>query len=191
MLNLCYAEKGFSLSGAAVGVLSVQQFNVASIFDPDSSGVGHQSIFRDQLANMFESYKVVKVGYCVQFAVSDIDDLQIVGIQVSDDLATATTFGEIVEQGMCEWQYISSRDGGKNIVTFTGEIDLPKVQGVTYTEYMAEKDYGGLLATNPQDGVFLNIFACHESNGTTAGVRAAVELRQYTHLFGSVRSAQS
>lgn len=49
----------FPVNLPALGLLTVQQFRLNSIFDPDLTNIGHQPYYRDQLSAFYSTYKVL------------------------------------------------------------------------------------------------------------------------------------
>lgn len=51
--------ENISLSGAAAGLCSFHAIRCNSVFDPNKTGVGHQPLYRDEMAANYTSYTVI------------------------------------------------------------------------------------------------------------------------------------
>lgn len=183
-----YAED-FTLNPGAAGTTANQAFRINSIFDPNHTGIGHQPVNHDELAKIFERYKVEKIDYKV-VVIGDSTTNTIAGVFVSDSFASDTDPRVYVENGMCDWSLLESTDT-QATRTFTGSVDVPKIMGVTKKEYMAEEDYGAQFGANPIDGGLLTVFSAG-LNASDAGVsNVFVELTYHAKLYGSKINALS
>lgn len=66
IVNLRYFDQ-ISLTPGGAGTIKEHVFRMASIFDPDRTGVGHQPLGHDQWANFYEHYEVVESVMTVWF----------------------------------------------------------------------------------------------------------------------------
>lgn len=164
-------------------------FRLASIFDPDLTGVGHQPGLHDQLSPIFERYQVWKVDFKVIFKNNDSTNTQRIGYSVSDDSTTTTSFEEYMENGNSDFALLSS-GGSDDLYTMSGSILIPEVHGVSYKQYMSNDDYGANFGSNPVEDAYVKFIA--DGIGTDTGsVSAVVTLVYHVKMMGSKVTAQS
>jgi len=70
---------------------------------------------------------------------------------------------------MCQWRHITVKQG-PNTAVFEGAIDIPKVMGYNYSEYVANPKFETDFGLSPTDPGFMHIFYCDaaSTNVTTA-----------------------
>jgi len=68
--TLLYVENGVGLN-PAIGAAAGYVFNLNSLHDPNTSGVGHQPTGFDQLIAIYEQFVVYGVKYRIQVANSE------------------------------------------------------------------------------------------------------------------------
>lgn len=66
-----YCEDIIFPGGAAAGVPATYQLRANSMYDPNYTGVGHQPMFRDQMAAEYNYYTVLSSGVKVTFPAED------------------------------------------------------------------------------------------------------------------------
>ncbi len=158
---LRYAET-FSLSTGTAGVIgTVQTMFLNSVYDPNSTGTGHQPYGFDQLAAFYQQYLVHGVRFkiitstiggtaevCVAYQVfPTAGGVSIAGI--STDAATEKSTVSTFVQGSSG--NVRSRSVG-------GEVKMYQIFGLTPAQYAAQTDvYGAAVTTNPSLGAYLEI----------------------------------
>jgi hypothetical protein len=98
------------------GARGLNVFAANGIFDPDVTGTGHQPLYRDSYAGIYDQYCVLGSKIKVSFSVNTADVPVIVGIQGDDDSAISTTVTTLMEQNNSYYEIMSSRAGGGTAV---------------------------------------------------------------------------
>ena len=75
---------------AAAGAMAVNVFLANSIFDPDYTGVGHQPLWRDSFASIYNHYVVLGSKINVTYG-SDSNANHLIGIVGDDDISSSST----------------------------------------------------------------------------------------------------
>lgn len=186
---LPYYEKGYSIGGGLVGTANTQLMNLGSIFDPDTTGVGHQPLGRDQYAALYEQYVVLNVKY--EIVIANFSNAQVVtaGVTVSDSLSTQTDPRVLVENGGTEWRTLGFNGSNTAVQMFTGSVDLAHVHGLTESQHISA--HLADMAANPDESVFLHIWAADGFSGTCPTVQCSVRLTYTVLLKGAVFTALS
>lgn len=168
VVNMRYVDK-FQFPNTTLGATAFQTIAINDVFDPDRTNIGHQPMIYDQVSTIFENYCVTKMKYKLSFINPSNDSTIIVGFYVNDRPETAVNVTSLVEQGMCQWRHITVKQG-PNAAVFEGTIDIPKVMGYNYSEYVANPKFETDFGLSPTDPAFMHIFYCDaaSTNVTTA-----------------------
>ena len=83
-----------------------------SIFDPDLTAAGHQPLYYDQFAGIYNHYTVIGSKLTCKFTRISGAMAQIVGINVDDDSTFSTSFETLMEQNLGVNQILGLADGG-------------------------------------------------------------------------------
>lgn len=162
-----YAE-GSNLNPGVAGVLSTHVMAANSIYDPNTSGTGHQPLGYDELAVFYDHYMVVRSKVTATFTSSDltVSAPATVGIFLTDvSSLTATDPNTIVEQNRAVHRlYPYPRETA---------LTLSKVfTAKKFFNYKDDKDnlrtYGASFGLNPTEGAFFVVFAGNQHSADTA-----------------------
>ncbi len=96
--KLRFTHKYFDYStGTSAGVMNTQQFSCNGLFDPNTTGVGHQPVYFDQLTPIYNHYTVMKSFIVFRITSTGTNDLM-AGGYIDDDTSAAPNFFSTVEQ---------------------------------------------------------------------------------------------
>lgn len=166
-LNWCNKAAVPSVSVAGAG--SLAEFNISSAFKPDTLLTNNrQPNGYDQMTPFFDYYHVTAVKFKVSFwGVSN--ESRLVAAIVTDRQSAALTnvaVETLIEQGLSDWRTISQNTSGPCVTTIEGTVDLPKIHGKTYSQYVADDVTGAQVATSPVNPVYLYLLASHGDVGS-------------------------
>lgn len=179
-----YAENGISLNPGLAGVASTYVFNLNSLFDPNTTGAGHQPAGYDQMMAIYEEYIVYGVHYKIQLANSEAALEAVHGVTITDQITAVSDPRVYMENGQTQFQCVAGR-GSDNLSQFSGYVDLAKIHGMSQTNYMEEYDYKGRQTTNPNASAYLHIWAAPMNATSDIGDQVAyVQLTYYAELSG-------
>lgn len=184
-----YSDKSFNIGGGLVGTCNVQLFNLGSLFDPDSTGVGHQPLGYDQLSQFYEQYVVMSVKYKISFVNGSSSSTALVGVCISDSLTTQTDSRLYIENGSCKWKVLGVSTGGQGVVSITGSADISAIHGLTPSEHISA--HLTAFGNNPSESAFLHVFAADSAGATAPAVYLIVEITYMAYLKGYVFTALS
>ena len=164
---------GVSLTSTA-GAQALYQLRWNSTFDPDFTSTGHQPLYRDTFAAIYDQYVVCKATCIVKFTNITGGSAFIVGVVTDDDTTAASGSTTIIEQNHAQWAILSPDVGGNNQKTFRIEWDSIRYLSIDPFSSLGAKTAVG---SNPSEVSFLDIFA-YERQGGTASVLVDFTLEQ-------------
>lgn len=165
---------------STLGSIATNVFNANSIFDPDATGVGHQPLYRDQYAAIYDQYTVLGSKITVTFQPYQVDQAWVVGIVGDDDSSISSTLTTRMEQNNSVWRLIGTNDGGPYQLSLTYSpikdigVDV-KNDGYSQTA----------VGSNPSELFCFAVWAS-EVNATLTGMcQVAIEI-EYTVKFAEL-----
>lgn len=177
--KLRYADNLVLLSTLGVRALNVYAAN--GIFDPDITGVGHQPLYRDNFAALYDQYVVIGSKITVTFA-SVTTGPMICGINGDDDSSSTLTVTTLEEQNNSK-SCLSSADGGP---TNTLTINYSPLRDIG----VSAKDDGAsatAVGANPAELYCFNVWAATGDLASTATAWAKVQI-EYTVKFTELQT---
>ncbi len=159
---------------STLGAQGLQSYRWNSTFDPDMTGTGHQPLYRDTYAGIYDHYAVVRARATVRIlnAVTTVPFL--VGIVTDDDGTPSASANTISEMSTAQTRLISPLSGSMSNVTLTATWDCVKVLGIDpYTS----QTYKTAVGSNPTEDSTLSIF-CYTTDGSTNSIVFQIVLEQ-------------
>lgn len=190
-VKMIYVTKNITMTTGALGAATYQTFRINSIHDFDLTGAGHQPTPHDQLEPIFEEYCVTRVSYKIGFSNASTTNRQLVGVYSSDREETSTNPEVPMEQGVVQWGMLSVSTAGYPNKMLSGTIDIPKLMGKTYAEYVTTREYITTFGSNPADVAYLHVFASDISSGGSTTISLVCEFVLDVVLFGTKLIPQS
>jgi hypothetical protein len=135
------------------GSLAKYIFRINSLFDPDYTGTGHQPLYRDTYAAIYELYAVVSAN--VKVTIVNMADVPVhCGTVFEDDTSASTVATTLMEQSNGVHRLLPALSGSLSSVTFNMKWDCQKMLGLNpYTDIGAK----ALFASDP---LFLGALVC-------------------------------
>lgn len=129
--------------------------NLNSVYDPNRSGIGHQPMGYDQMALLYNRYRVISCnfvinGYCAT------DPVRIAAIPTNDLGITFSGVSHMIESPRCRFIAQYSQAEPKYL---KGKVYMPALAGRTKAQYMADDRYQSDVTTSPAELMLLNISA--------------------------------
>ena len=183
---LCYTEK---VTFAALPSID-QQFRLNSLFDPNLTGTGHQPKGFDQLAALYNRYRVYKCEYKITFAQFSNAVPIYCGVAPTN---TLTGFTDITDHAeMSESKYVIAVNSAPLLTgSFRGTVDLAKLNGKTRIAYEADDTTQALTTTNPAEQLNLHVLCQTLDNSTNLSVYAFVQLWYHVEFSDPTQLGQS
>lgn len=165
---------------------SVYRFNLNSLFDPDQTGSGHQPYGFDQMAALFNRYRVYGCSYSVQGY--QFNNPIRIGCVASNDAASPSNLATLIELPRSK---SAIQVNGGAPVKLTGYVNLPSLTGRTKAQYMADDRYQAQNNTNPQEALILNVMAQSLSDTALESCTMLVTLNFHCEWFDPIVFATS
>lgn len=167
-----------SLSGSlAKWVLSMN-----GIYDPDITGTGHQPLYYDTYASIYNHYSVVSSKLTVSFANMYASTAAEVGVILNDDSTATSSYSTIREQNTGKSVLLAPLSGGLSVKTLTLNFDCKRDLGIDPYTSEAYKTPVGQNASEDSDGI---IWAA-PADTTSSGTVQAIVMIEYLVLFSEL-----
>jgi hypothetical protein len=169
MTTLRYHSIG-SISSTS-GAPGSYAFRWNSTFDPDITSTGHQPLYRDSFAAIYDHYSVVSARAMVRFQ-NDTSDPFLVGVVTDDNSSPSTTLDTLCEQAHGQQAMMSPLTGSRSSVKFFIGWSCKKVLGINP---FASETYKTPVGSNPAEESDLILWAA-DAAGNTNSVIFDIEL---------------
>lgn len=139
-----------------------QIMNLNSVFDPDRTNVGHQPYGFDQLATIYQKYRVISCSYVIN-AYSGGSPIRFACLPCNE-IPPINNLSEICEnpRALFKLQYPQG-----SISTIKGRSYIPSLVGRTKAQYMADDRYQATISGNPAELALLFITGQTMSDAST------------------------
>lgn len=167
-----------SAAGGA-GLPSVYQFRANSTYDPDYSGVGHQPMFRDEMANQYKKYTVVK-SYIKITVPPEETTPRTFFLWCDSDTTAPASRNDLQEQH--KGLVAVKLDKRNTPLVLKGWFDGPKWFKSTPVAFVGDPDHRTDAGTNPAavTATYFNLFSYPTNDSTTlAALKVHVEMVFY------------
>lgn len=165
------------------------KYNLNGMYDPNSTGGGHQPYGYDQLATLYNRYRVIKCSYTISGIQSDSPGTNTRLVAVPSNAATTfTTVSEACETPRAK--FIVQGAAGSPLKTLHGWSYIPSLMGRSKAEYMADDRYQATNGSNPSELAILNIVGGTLGDVGTS-ITAVITLEYTCEWFDLNQLAQS
>jgi hypothetical protein len=148
---------------STLGTIAKYVYRLNSTFDPDYTGVGHQPMFRDTYAAIYDHYSVIRTKATIKFVNTTAVAFN-VGCIIEDDGSSTTLLDNICEQSHGQHRLLPALNGSLSSSTFTVTWDCKKVLGI---DPFASETYKTAVGSNPAEESTLVVWAL-PIDGSTA-----------------------
>lgn len=162
-------------------VLSSYLFQT-SIYDPDVTAVGHQPLWRDTLATMYNRYRVFGIKYTIALKNTNVSQLTWAYVKNSDNSTTETNPNTLRERNEGKPLMLDSLNGRTNIVS--GYLSASKAHGLSKREFYDDDGFISAIGTNPSKMAYLHLYTL--TMHSSAIVHAQVDLQYYVEFLDRV-----
>jgi hypothetical protein len=151
-------------------------FRWNSIFDPDFTSTGHQPLYRDTYAAIYDQYAVVSARADLTF-INAGSSVTFINAVTDDDSTPSTTGDTLAEQSHGLSTILGVSTGGRNMHEMRVSWDCKQVLGI---DPYASETYKTAIASNPTEQSFLWLTNIATSGSTDVVVNVLIE---YDVLF--------
>lgn len=184
--RLKYSDIAIQAALAAGPGLIDYKFNLNSLFQPNITGGGHQPMGHDQLATLYENYRVFKTTYTIMVAPHIGESNVFPSVALTNSNTSYTVASNAAE----------STFGRTAIATFykpaifKGKIDLAELNGRSRVAYAADDETQALMTASPAEVLELHLTIVNVS-GSSQTVDVTVMFEFECELFNPVQLGQS
>lgn len=146
MTKLRYFDTGTLVVTA--GSLAKQVFRWNSTFDPDLTGTGHQPLYRDTFAGLYNHYAVISATAEVKILNTDTDTIIICGMVNEDDSSSSSTIDTLCEQSTGQHTILPPLAGSLSSHTFRMSWDARKKLNI---DPFVSESYQTAVGSNPTE----------------------------------------
>lgn len=176
-LRYCEQIQLTSTSGAVQGYV----FAANGIYDPDISSTGHQPMYRDQYAAIYDHYVVIGSKIVVTMTNLGATSGGVFGINGDDDSAGTATLTTKMEQNNSQWTLLGALGSGSDTKTITCTFEPNRDFGV---DAKADGASATAIGANPTELWCYQVFVAATA-ASTATFQATVQI-EYTVKFSEL-----
>lgn len=172
---------------AATGADGFLRLNLNSTWDPlrTGGGLSAQPYGRDQLAGLYNRYRVISVGWRLT-APNNGGNIMIGALPSNETVGGALTpFSEIRENPRAKY-FVQHSTGTAQLLS--GKVYLPSLVGRTKAQYMADDRYQAQVDASPVEAAILNICAAATNGGMITTGQIINLLLEYTVEWFDVKT---
>jgi len=184
-----YAQT-FTLDG---GTGSASSFSIGlnDLYQPIAGG--HQPMGFDQMAALYQKYKVLGCKVTATFAnISNTLDTgnQYVGLQIHENSSYSPSYiTQIVERGRCAYKLLGLANGGHDTAQLS--VNWSGKEWYGKNNYSGQ-DVAGSISSNPAESCYVAIFSAADYDGQNpGGCDVLVVIDYIVEWFGPVQMNQS
>jgi len=134
------------------GSVAQYGFRWNSIFDPDYTSAGHQPLYRDTYAGIYNHYSVISARAKITFASQSSSTPSFVSVNTDDDNTTSSTGDTLAEMSHGISTLMGTSAGGRGVHEVRTAWDCKKVLGI---DPYASETYKTAQGSNPDEQSFL------------------------------------
>lgn len=178
MVKLPYNDVVTLTTVVGTGYPGAHTFNMSSIFDPNTTGTGHQPLYTDQLAAIYKRYRILGVAYKVTFFNHDTASNYLVGVMATTDTGFYPSALPAVQLGEKRGAIIKNYSSETGKLVLKGYVPIAKLFGVSKSTILQENDYSAPFTSNPTKYAYLIVYAA-DASAASGSIKAQVELNYY------------
>lgn len=143
-------------SASIAGALAVYSYSCNGMYDPNITGTGHQPLYFDQLAAIYNHYTVTGAKISITACVPNSGVAAVIGVYVNDDAtATPTTSSSLCEQSSCTYRVINPSLAAQT-VSYSRKWSASENFG---PGVVSDPNLQGTAAANPTEQQLFTVFA--------------------------------
>jgi len=173
--KLRYSDLG-ALSFTGLGTPVYHQYNLNSLYDPDRSGGGHQPLGFDQLAALYNRYRVYGCKWKIYFTNRDTSYQCEVAAQSRPNSSVALDMSTIWESPYIKKCILGVEGSGQANKTIFGYSSIAKVFGVPKLQVKTDDGFAALIGASPAITPILTLYMQNQTTTTSAVVAYRVVL---------------
>lgn len=133
---------------STTGGLTKHIWNANSIFDPNDTGTGHQPLYHDTFASLYDHYAVISSKIIITIVNRSTTDSALVSLGPEDDNSASSTTSTLVEQVGSKSKVLTPLSGSKSEQILTGVFGAKKVLSI---DPFTSQSYKTAFGSNPSE----------------------------------------
>lgn len=184
-----YYNDVIDMTGPSTNLASEYIYCLNSLFDPDTSGTGHQPYCYDTMALLYTAYMVNKAVVELEFFDPSNDGI-IVGYQVQGNAVSGATRSAVQERPWVESADISNTGNQKHCFRIT--LPCHEVLGLRRSQYRDDTTgFGAAVSASPVGLCYLRLFAISTIASTSTAIKCNVKITYHSTFWNRVTQSQS
>jgi len=157
------------------GAVGKEIFRWNSTYDIDVTNTGHQPLYRDTYASIYDQYAVVRAT--ARFTIVNVNTgISVVcGHVTDDDTNISSQFNTLMEQNHGDHCILTPLAGSHSSHTFDTTWDCQEVLGI---DPYASESYKTAVAADPTETSTLGIWAVPQDGSSTTTLQVIIEIIQ-------------
>lgn len=144
------------------GAVGTYQWRWNSTFDPDITNTGHQPLYRDTYASLYDQYAVVSASAIIKVVNTNTAPF-ICGVVTDDDASPSTNLDTLCEQNHGEHTLLPPQTGALSAHTFRVKWNCKSVLGI---DPFSSELYKTAVGSNPTEQSDLTLWAATSDAST-------------------------
>lgn len=188
-VKLKYAEIG-TLTCAVQDTLSSWKAFGTGIYDPDKTAFGHQPMWRDQYASMYNSYRVRGIKYFIEAQNRNTNEAGWIGtLESNTNSFVDSTIQNWLERRNARVKMLGSVNGGSNKQIIKGYISTAKTCGVSPRIVSTDDRWAASMGSDPATMAYLLVAGQSKFGGGV--IDMSLRLTYYVELYDPVTPGPS
>lgn len=170
-----------AVSGTA-GVPFKYQFSCNGLYDPNITGTGHQPMYFDQVAGLYNQYRVIGSKLRASWSTGSGTTVPyIFGCYIDDDSAAFISQNDILEQKSTKWTSIAPQTPNM------GNIQMFWSARSNFGPAYVDQNFQGTGSANPSEQQYFTLFGYAQDSTSAVAGWVTVEL-EYITIWNELRS---
>lgn len=163
------------------------RYNLNSLYDPDRTGGGHQPYGFDQLAGLYNRYRVIGCHYRIECYNTGGTIVKLVAVPSNEEFYPSDA-QHAIETSRA--RYIVQAPGA-SVQQLQGYVSIPSLVGRTKSQYMADDRFQSDVGSSPLELAILNLYNADITGVAQDGSRIAITLEYTAEFFDIKTQSQS
>lgn len=183
-VKLKYVEMG-TLTCAVADTLTFWKAFGTGIYDPDKTAFGHQPMWRDQYAGMYNSYRVRGIKYYLEAQNRNANEAGWIGTMETNGTGSIdSSLQTWMERRNTRVKMLGSVNGGSNKQIIKGYMSTAKACGVSPRIVATDDRFAATMGTDPTTMGYLHVAGQSKFGGGV--IDMSLRLTYYVELYDPV-----
>lgn len=167
------------------GLLQDLILRINSLYDPEYAAGGHQPFGRDNMASLYNKYRVFGMKYRITFWNTDSSVPLLVAVVPTNSYSSDTVMNTIMERGYAKHRVIPCLSAG-GLGVIKGYASMAKVHGVKKSVVKNDDTFAAFASAEPSREAFLHIYVAPIDAASAITVRINVECTYMCQWFDRI-----